>query len=410
MTAHLHARLVILDHDTPFAILAREIELAGFIRHPFPEGYDRDPPMAIWADDGRTLVYARDGKSGLQTLASPDGLPETLLDRLPVMPADRAADLLAVLPFLSGDRSGQLHALRQLPIAIRFVPKAFAGILASALTDADWEIRATAMLTAARLGAADLAPAIARIDFPEDPALGIGRHENRILLALRDAALAMLGQPRGKALPDGLIDAIEGEETALPADVGAFVHSLVAPLPRDIAQPPPTAGVELTPQGPQTTDGRLLAWVPPSAYWLGHRAQPRGEPNPARRIALTQGFYIEAEAREPATLAEACAAAAAQARNLARSAHLATSEEWEMAARGSDGRRYPWGQNADPALRVDLSPCGMADIIGGPGEWLSDAAPEGRGVTTSGARSSLLSARASAAAGDRKAFRLVYPI
>lgn len=283
-------------------------------------------------------------------------------------------------------------------------------IINGALDDADWEVRATAMLTAARLGATDLAPRIARIDFPEDSALGLGRHENRILLALRDAALAMLGQPRDKALPEGLIDAIKGEQTGLPVDVAAFVHSLVTPLPQAPVPPPPAAGVELTDQGPQTTDGHLLAWVPPSAYWLGHQAQSRGEPNPARRVGLAQGFYIEAEAREPATLPEARAVAAEQARDLARPVHLASSEEWEMAARGPDGRRYPWGQNADPALRVDLSPCGMADIIRGRGEWLNDAAPEGRGLTTSGARSSLLSARALAASGERRAFRLVYPL
>ncbi|MGL4397989.1 MAG: formylglycine-generating enzyme family protein [Hyphomicrobium sp.] len=274
----------------------------------------------------------------------------------------------------------------------------------------DWEIQATAFLKAAQLGIAELAPAIAHITFPEDPTLGVSRHENRILLALRDAALAMLGQPRDKPLPDGLIEAIRGEQSDLPADVGAFVHSLVTPLPADIPPPVPARGVEITGQGPQTTDGSLLIWVPPMAYWLGHYAQLRGEPNPARRVELSTGFYVEAEAREPASFSDALAMAEAHANEIGHPVRLPTSDEWEMAARGPDGRRYPWGQNADPALRVDLSPLGMADIISGPGEWLASPKTADRVLTTEGTRSWLLSARSAANVEEQRAYRLVYPI
>lgn len=80
------------------------------------------------------------------------------------------------------------------------------------------------------------------------------------------------------------------------------------------------------------------------------------------------------------TLADAQAYARWRSRRDGTSYRLPSSAEWEKAARGMDGRGWPWGEEPAPELQPgpvpnighwarDVSVYGMADIVGGVFEW-----------------------------------------
>lgn len=149
------------------------------------------------------------------------------------------------------------------------------------------------------------------------------------------------------------------------------------------------------------TTGRSAPDVDPGT-WAGYGLiHPYAR---TRRHAWRDGRPPPSRDRHPVVLvshADAVAYAAWLSRRTSMRWRLPTEAEWEKAARGTDGRRFPWGDEFDPnrlnshdtgpfdtvpvaSFSAGASPFGMMDAAGQVFEWTATPASAGRFIVKGG--------------------------
>ena len=298
-----------------------------------------------------------------------------------------------------GWRNEKLQILRRFRRDMPSVTQHASDCLARALVDPDWEIRATAMLAACRLDLRELRTVVAKAPMPRGRQDGLTKHECRGLDAMKAAVVEHLSGRQNARLPESVRQAVAGDSSALDSDLKMIFQALDMPVFIN-ADCPPHPLLELDATGQlRTKDGHAVTWVPPGAYVLGD-AVAGTESRPKN---LAQGFFVDVSWRGAGDLDHARTAARLYGNRFKANVTLPTSDQLELAARGPDGRRFPWGLNADRACWSDLSPLGLQDLVAKTGEWLADSE-----LTSGGARSPAQAQRVATNPTALCGYRFVY--
>ncbi|WNG61564.1 FHA domain-containing protein [Archangium gephyra] len=266
----------------------------------------------------------------------------------------------------------------------------FDEVLRAALKDSDLEVRMTAVLATARLRARDVLPALQSSDLPtllqevDEP------RERRFLEALWQGVIRYLQERRhpGDSVPGRdplkpLWKLLAGElEVSDPASM--LLYSLTTALsmgkmPRQL----PPGVVQQEGSFYLERSGLPLRWIAPVEHLLGA--------NPVRRVT-SPGFFV-AQIPVDRRLAkwvgnpqptrveldheQVWLGSFKEAERLCEelskieNAHirLPSADEWEMSARGTDGRRYPWGNLPQEDWEECASPWGVEYLVGDVPEW-----------------------------------------
>ena len=310
-------------------------------------------------------------------------------------------------------------------------------VLRSALGDDDWETRVTAMLIAGRLRAANVTKELAAIKLPNNIEEGINQDERRMLLAAKQCVLELVNDkpapPQLDQLPINqelmgahITRCILGLPARYHDHTFLFLSAFYNPLPTDYPLP------NTLPVGIIQDNGayRLencnipLVWVPPIPHWLGDQLPKMRIENPIRQQIPQTGFFIAEylfcdqteKAGDEQEIPLTCSQTDAQkvcktiGAKTGLTVRLPSADEWEMAARGPDGRRFPWGNNASP-IANSRSPWGVYDAVGILAQWTSTQVGEGQLIVCGGKKQLVCAQRdLQPASSTRVGFRFVVEI
>ena len=281
------------------------------------------------------------------------------------------------------------------------------GVFRTALEDPDWEVRMTAVLGCSRLKIYQLRNLVRKVQLPQTSREGLDSTDRSILAAVRKAAVKLLdGQlpPGNTSLPNTgesmkahLMRCVAGLPVNCCDRVFLMVHSLTHPVQPEKPEPGELLkGITKKGNYYRLEKTKIeLIWVPAIPAWIGDELADSSIKNPIREFTPGTGFFIT---KFPITRklaqkmnlgnytdgntqgnSDYLTCSFSEASNVCVKLSqiedlpftLPSADEWEMVARGPDGRRYPWGNGFEENMFHTSSPWGAKDMVGIIGQWTS---------------------------------------